>query len=132
MTTDSNTDGIDNVVKYSTEQFDKNILFIASGGLGVSFAFIKDIVPNLETAVHKCNLISSWYLFAGVIFISLVNHNISMLMGAWARKNSFLKDDEFNNKITKKNWIIRILNWVTIVGILIGAILLIRFINANI
>ena len=55
-----------------------------------------------------------------------------MHIGVWARNNAFLDDDKFNNKIFRWNWIIRIINWFTIIGILIGAILLIQFINANI
>ncbi|HEX2921871.1 MAG TPA: hypothetical protein VHO50_11975 [Bacteroidales bacterium] len=32
-------------LKYSNEQFDKNVLFIASGALGISFAFIEKVIP---------------------------------------------------------------------------------------
>lgn len=66
-------------LKYSTEQFDKNITLIASGALAISFGFIKDIVPNFNEATHKQQLTGAWYIFSFVIFVSLVTHFISML-----------------------------------------------------
>jgi hypothetical protein len=119
-------------LKYSTEQFDKNITMIASGALAVSFAFIKDIIPNISEATDKQYLIGSWYIFSSVIFLSLITHFISMLANTWAVKNSNLKDNEFNNGIMKWNWPIRILNLSMIVAILIGAFKLVNFINQNI
>ncbi len=123
---------VNDALKYSTEQFDKNILFIASGALGVSFAFIKDIVPDLGKAHCKNYLIISWVIFAGVIFVSLLTHFIAMLANRWAIKNNKLDDDIFNNKIENWNIPIRILNFLTIIAILVGAIYLIYFINHNI
>lgn len=64
---------------YGNIQFDENVLFIASGALGISFGFIEKVVPNLDAAKNKCLLIDSWYLFAGVIFLSLVAHFISVM-----------------------------------------------------
>jgi hypothetical protein len=75
-------------LKYSNEQFDKNILFIASCALGISFAFIEKLIPDLENAVKTYLLITSWYFFAGVIFISLFAHFISVLANRWAIKNN--------------------------------------------
>lgn len=132
MSEDQNIKAVEDVWKYSTEQFDKNILFIASGALGISFAFIKDIIPDLKKAICKEYLTSSWYIFAGVIFISLVGHFISMLGGNWAIKNHFLDDQTFNRKLNWWNIPIRILNATTIIAIFIGALTLIYFINQNI
>lgn len=132
MSEDQNIKAVDEIRKYSTEQFDKNILFIASGSLGISFAFIKDIIPDLKKAICKEYLTSSWYIFAGVIFISLVSHFISMLGSNWAIKNHYLDDQTFNRKLNWWNIPIRILNALTIVAIFIGALALIYFINQNI
>lgn len=60
-------------LSYGNEQFDKNVLFIASGALGISFGFIEKVIPNLDTALSTNILILSWYCFAGVIFLSLRN-----------------------------------------------------------
>jgi hypothetical protein len=132
MSDNNNIEAVNQTLKYSTEQFDKNILFIASGALGISFAFIKDIIPNLKEATCKSYLIASWYIFASVIFISLVTHFISMMANRWAIRNSYLDDDSFNTKIEYWNIPIRILNATTILAILAGALSLIYFINHNI
>lgn len=123
---------LDDVSKYSNEQFDKNTLLIASGALGVSFAFIKDIIPNFETATHKATLLASWYIFAAVIFISLISHFIVTRACDWAFKNKNLETNLYNCKIKVWNIPIRILNITSIISILIGSILLIYFIHQNI
>lgn len=125
----------DNTVKsilYSTDQFDKSIIFIASGALGISFAFIKDIIPNLNASVFKNYLITSWYIFSGVIFLATVCHFISMLANTWAQKNRKLDAEIFNSKILYWNWPIRIINFAMIIGLLIGSLYLICFIKMNI
>jgi len=132
MENENNIIAIDNTRRYSAEQFDKNILFIASGAFGISFAFIKDIVPNLDTAVCKNYLMASWIIFSGVIFISLVGHYIAMIAGNFALTHANLEPEDFNAKIKPWNRILKILNAVPIVAILIGALALIHFISKNI
>lgn len=129
---DDNYNIVNDAFRYSTEQFDKNILYIASGALGISFAFIKDIIPNLSSAEGKESLTDSWYIFASVIFISLITHYISMLACRWALKHNNKEASVFNRKIEYWNWPIRILNGAMIIAILVGAIKLINFINCNI
>ena len=42
------TDKLYQALNYSVEQFDKSVLFIASGALGITFAFVEKIVPDLK------------------------------------------------------------------------------------
>ena len=119
-----------NTLSYSNQQFDKNVLFIASGALGVSFAFIDKLVPNLDNAIGKNYLINAWYCFAGVIFISLISHFISSLSIRWSITN--YGKDNMDRGVKKWNWAIRGLNIFMMIGLLIGTLLLIRFINQNI
>ncbi len=117
-------------LKYSYEQFDKNILFIASGALGISFAFIEKIIPDLTKAISSSTLINSWYFFAGVIFISLVAHFTSVQANRWAIANVECKNYD---KITfLLNWIIRLINITMIIGLCWGILLLIKFVKLNI
>ena len=118
-------------LKYSNEQFDKNVLFIASGALGISFAFIEKVIPDLKHAVDSCFLISSWYFFAGVIFISLVAHFISIMANRWAI-NHDTDEKNYSHKRSIWNTIIRALNILMIIGLLAGIILLISFVKLNI
>lgn len=119
-----------NVLKYSNEQFDKNVLFIASGALGISFAFIEKIIPELDKAVNKCLLIDSWYLFAGVIFISLVAHFISIMANRWAITHE--DNEKYDKGCRIWNYAIRSINVLMIFGLLLGIVWLIRFVNLNI
>lgn len=115
---------------YSNEQFDKNVLFIASGALGISFAFIESVVPNLECSEYKSYLINSWFMFAFVIFLSLISHFISGLSLRWSVSNFTKK--KFEKGMKKWNFVIRGLNLLMILGLLIGTLLLINFIRKNI
>jgi hypothetical protein len=129
-TTKTYIDELYKTLHYSNEQFDKNVLFIASGALGVSFAFIEKLVPNLENAIEKTCLFNAWYSFAIVIFISLVSHFISSLSIRWSI--SHCEDENFTTKMKYWNWVTRSLNILMIIGLLIGTILLINFIKKNI
>jgi hypothetical protein len=117
-------------LNYSNSQFDKNVLFIASGALGISFAFIEKIIPNLKVAVCSKLLILSWYFFAGVIFISLVAHFISVLAQRWAIENCDCEN--FDSVAKRWNYTIRCINFFMIAGLLAGIILLINFVKHNI
>jgi hypothetical protein len=54
------------------QEFDRAILTLSAGSLGLSLAFIKDIVP-LNQAVHVLFLFTSWYCFGAAILLTLVS-----------------------------------------------------------
>src|SRR6266404_4254675 len=60
----------------SFEQLDKSILTLSSGGLGLSIAFIKEIVPPGHIVV-LCLLIISWALFVVSILSTLASFVLS-------------------------------------------------------
>jgi len=117
-------------LSYSNEQFDKNVLFIASGALGVSFAFIEKIVPNMNEAIFKDHLINAWIMYAVVIFVSMVSHFVSSLSLRWSISNHNSKN--FERGRSNWNMLIRCLNILLMIGLLIGTLLLINFIEINI
>ena len=119
-------------LNYGNEQFDKNVLFIASGALGISFGFIEKIVPKIAEAKDKCYLIDSWYCFAGVIFLSLVAHFISIMANRWAIINDNMEGVKYSKVSKQWNVVIRAFNFVMIAGLFVGIILLISFVNQNI
>lgn len=118
--------------RYSVEQFDKHILFIASGAIASSFAFITDIVNDFANAEDKWAIITSWYLFSGVIFISLVGHYLSSIAHNAMIKHNQLSNEKFNDKIKTWNGWLRTINISMIVGVTTGAFFLIYFIQQNI
>ncbi len=120
------------ILKYSLEQFDRNVIYVASGSLAVSFAFIKDIIENFNEATYKVLLITSWVFFTSVIFISLTAHLISYMAHTWGQNNYDLEYKEYNKIVRKWNLAIRSMNIISILGIFIGGIFLLIFINKNI
>lgn len=63
--------------KESSKQFDRNVLYIASGALVLSLTFIKEII-DFNKVQCKPLLIISWSLFVLIIVISLLSHYFSM------------------------------------------------------
>lgn len=112
----------------SSKQFETQLLYIASGALGLSFAFIKDIV-DLASATHKDILIASWILFALVIMISLTSSYTSLksiikkIENLLNKKN---KEAEKINSITKK------LNVLMLIFLATGLFCLTYFVAKNI
>ncbi len=117
---------------YSKSSFDKSLTFIASGMLAISFAFIEKII-TLNTAKSKDILINGWIILAIAIFLSVLAHyaEINLLK---------LVIQYFNEKDNKKqkwirsigDFVIEIINILTLVLILIGSINIIFFIKINI
>lgn len=60
----------------NSENYDKSILTLSSAGLGLSLAFIKDIVPLARVHDHSM-LLASWSFFAAAIVITLVSFQCS-------------------------------------------------------
>ncbi len=56
----------------SSDEFDKSLLTFSSGALGLSLAFIKDVVP-LDKAVWLCWLYISWVSFAACIVATMAS-----------------------------------------------------------
>ncbi|MEN8123088.1 MAG: hypothetical protein ABFS35_22305 [Bacteroidota bacterium] len=112
----------------SSVQFDKQILFISSGALGLSFTFIKDIV-DLESAIYKWLLIISWVLFVIIIFFSLLTHYISI-----QAINTRIENIETNTDRKSKNlnFIVKTINRLMIFLIALGLLSLILFVFVNI
>ena len=87
----------------NSERFDGAVLTLSSGALGLSLAFIKDIVP-LCKAQWRPLLIASWVLLVLAIFSTMVSFLASQkgikTQLRYARKYYLEKRDEF---LTKQN-----------------------------
>lgn len=130
--TDQHNELVSQTLRYSNEQFDSSIKYIASGAFAISFAFIKDIVPNLKTAKTIELLLLAWSAFALTILVSLICHYVSTRANTWAHVNQNIEDnDEYNQGIESYNKPIRWMNVSMIFLILAGAVSLIAFIFNN-
>lgn len=112
----------------SSSQFDKQVLFLASGALGLSFAFIKDIV-KLAEATNKWLLISSWSLFGAVILLSIISHYTSLKAINKRIHNLNARQDKGSKKL---NSFTKGFNILMIVFLAFGLISLTVFVAINI
>jgi len=111
----------------SSVQFDKQILFIASGALGISFTFINDII-DLTCASWKTLLLISWILFSFVILFSLLSHYFSKQAINFKMKNI---DKENDKESDKQNSRVVVLNKLMIAFNILGLLSLLLFVFIN-
>jgi hypothetical protein len=64
-------------IQSSTDSFDQSLLTLSSGALGLSIAFIKDIVP-LDRAIWLCLLYFSWASFGCCILITVISFQLAI------------------------------------------------------
>ena len=87
----------------NSERLDGAILTLSTAALGVSIAFVDNIVP-LEIAEYVILLIVSWFLFGASIISTLISFIISQIaiktQLSYAEEYYLNKKDEF---LTKKN-----------------------------
>lgn len=114
--------------KESSSQFDKNILFISSGALGLSISFISDVV-KLPDSSYKWILGTSWTVLTIVILFSLMSHYFSMKAINSKMENLYREKDKKSEKLNKY---VRLLNLLMLIGLPIGIIGLVTFIILNI
>lgn len=111
----------------SSVQFDKQILFIASGALGISFTFINDIV-DLDCASWKPLLFTSWMLFSLVILFSLLSHYFSKQAINLKMQNIGYEND---NESKTQNNRVALLNKLMIAFNMLGLFSLLSFVFIN-
>ncbi len=112
--------------KESATLFEKNLLYITSGALGISITFLSDIVV-LENAKLFWLLVTSWSLFTIVIFVNLISHYFSMKSMNHELKH-FLKEQKPKNKFEK---FVKNMNLSMIFGLPLGLVFLILFLSLN-
>lgn len=117
--------------------FDRNIITIAAGSFGVSFAFISSIV-KLENAVFFPVLCTAWALFAACIVISLLGFMVSSLIhGKYcdeARENvkrGYAGEPYIEKRHWYSGWVTRLCNWLAFFSFTGGAACLITFVLLN-
>ena len=112
------------IIQYSISKFDDQILYISSGALGLSLGFIKDIVP-LGSAAYRWVLVTSWWVLAATIIISLVSHLVSYYL----TQNQIQKIE--NKKPLKDDKVTPILNIITVFLLILGILTQVIFVSLN-
>lgn len=122
-------------LRSSYELYDKYLLALSSGGLGISLSFIENIVP-LEKANFKIILIISWILFILSIIFTLISFITSQKSTTKqlhiAQKYYLEEDDTAYNEKDLFNKATEYLNYFSGLIFLFAVILTVIFISINI
>ena len=105
--------------KYSFEQFDKLIVQLAAGGLGLTMAFIEKIVKVTADTDYTYVKIT-WICFATSLLMSLLSHLTARLSIDETIKNG-------DNSGSIYNGITSALNWLSVLSVVTGILLFILF-----
>jgi hypothetical protein len=119
----------------NSERLDNAILTLSTGALGLSLAFIKDIVP-VKLAVHLWLIKMSWWLFGVSIVLTLLSFVTSQLgikkQLEYAKEYYLLRHDAF---LTKTNLFAKItdtLNYSSCIIFVTAIVCTIVFVSLNI
>jgi len=100
----------------SSDSFDNNLLTVSSAALGLSIAFIKDIVP-LENAEWLASLYVSWVSFGTCIMVTIASFQIAAMAQKEHSKylaDYYLKGD--TSVLNKINPWAKLLPWCALAG----------------
>jgi len=118
-------------------RFHKNILTLAAGSFGVSFAFINQVVP-LNDALQTGFLVAAWLFFGLSIIFAILESRISSLI-----QDKLLSNIEKNIEMgyegrpykSPNKWLVilpaKILNWTAFVLFTTGVLCLLYFVFLN-
>lgn len=114
------------LIQKSSEHYDKTVVLIASGAIGLSLAFLNNII--LKGVSNPLMLYCSWILLLVAILSSIVSHLTSIKGYA-----DNINEIDYGTK-PSKTWpkITDILNVVTLVCLFIGIVFLCLFAYQNI
>ena len=85
--------------KYSEQEYDKSIVYLAGGGLALTIGFVKDILKITE-ATNVGLLLVSWICFSTCLLINLLSHSWSVNAA-----------DAFLTESTSWRWKDRLVAW---------------------
>ena len=85
--TEEQKQALDSERKASQQEYDKLLVYLASGGLILTVGFVKDVVP-LEKAAYLYLLKFTWASFSVSLFAALLSHMFSVWAIEAAQTNS--------------------------------------------
>jgi hypothetical protein len=119
----------------NSERYDNAILTLSTGILGISLAFIKDIVP-LDKAEFLSLVIISWWLFGAAIVSTLVSFSVSQLaikrQLEYAEKYYLEEQEDYINKKNHPALLTEYINYASGVLFVAGIIVTVIFVSVNV
>lgn len=108
------------------DQYDKTVLYLSTGALGISFTFLKDII-SVENAVAIGWLVTAWISWA----ISVSAILWSFFSSRIALRNAIKAIDEDKKPDSKADKFTTILNFLSGIFFILGLICIIVFVKTN-
>lgn len=122
-------------IQSSTDSFDKSLLTISSGALGLSLAFIKDIVP-LSQAVWLPSLYISWAAFVICILVTVFSFRLSVaaLNEHLGHLQKYYLDEkqEYLNMKSCYSMLLTVFTWAAAISFLAGVVSTVLFCFVNV
>jgi hypothetical protein len=109
----------------SSKQFDQLVVALAGGAIGLSMTFAKD----LKAPVAKWVLGLSWVVLAVSILSVLMSHSFSQMS---LRKQREINSSENKAKINRYSDLTNLLNWISLVAVVSGILVMSWFVVSNI
>lgn len=113
--------------KYSIDKFDSQALFISSGALGLSLAFVKDLVPFNKAIFTWIFLVALWSFVLAIIIGFIAHYRSSK---AIARQIELVDSDKLEESNVDNS--IHRINKLLIGIIFLGIFTLVLFVTINI
>jgi hypothetical protein len=119
------------VMEGNTDRFEKQLSYISAGSLGISMAFIKDVVGNLDYTRQNWLVIVGWSAMGFTLLLNLV----SQVYANHCHSNTIedIECKDYNsNRAGRRRSRIMWTNYISIGTLIGGVIFLLIFISKNI
>jgi hypothetical protein len=119
---------------YAEEEFDTLLVYLSSGALVLSIAFVKDVIAiTSETIIWP--LLAAWYCFASSLIAILFSHRTCLLasdnLHLFHAEENKAKKDIYGDKCHKYNDFTKLLNLSSSYLMTIGIVLFLIFATCN-
>ena len=129
-TKDDTRNKFDEARNKSEDNFEQSLTYISAGALGLSLTFIEKIIP-VESPSHIWTLILGWTFLGLTLFLNLVSHLIASYYSRKSQDDFDISDDKLYEKIDKRNRNMTLINWTTVVLLILGITSIIVFTSIN-
>jgi hypothetical protein len=119
------------VMEGNSDRFEKQLSYISAGSLGISMAFIKDIVGSLKSTVGTNYLLYGWICMGVTLLINL----LSQVYANYCHAETIGEIDEkcYDSTVAnKRRGKIQYMNYFSMLTLFAGIGLLLYFISKNI
>lgn len=114
----------------SHEQYDKQVSFISSAGIGATMFLVDKLFPAFHSTMCKGFVIGGWCCLAVTLLGNLVSHTVA---GTFHHRTAAEIENETydQGKAAQRNRRISLINHVTTILLFVGVLLIILFVSIN-